>query len=175
MISLAGGSRPLPGPAAAVPGGEDGFGRRTRQRRAVLRCLASHPGFVTAQALHARLRSGGEQVGLTTVYRALRALTTAGLLDTAHDPAEGQLFRIRPGHGQHGHQHYLICRTCRRSVTITSAAIERWAAAAGRRHGFTDVQHVIELTGVCGACQSHAEGVCEERIDEGTGPAGRGL
>jgi Fur family transcriptional regulator, ferric uptake regulator len=81
-------------------------------------------------------------------------VAAAGLADTARDPAAGQLFRFRPG--QRGHQHYLICRRCRRSVTVTSAAVERWASALGRDHGFTDIQHVIEFTGLCGTCQIHA-------------------
>ena len=144
--------RPPPRKAAVRPDGVAGFARQTRQRQAVLRCLASHPGFVTAQALHTELLAAGERVGLATVYRTLHALTTAGLADTARDPADGRLFRTRPGRGWRSHQHYLICRICRRSVTVTSPAVERWASALGRRHGFTDVRHVIEVTGVCAAC-----------------------
>ena len=145
-------ARPGPGALASrtrARGGY-GFGRQTRQRRAVLRCLAAGPGFVTAQDLHARLLAGGDRIGLATVYRTLHALTGAGVLDTARDPAGGQLFRLRP---VRSHQHYLICRDCRRSVTVTSAAVERWASALGRRHGFTEVRHVIELTGVCSTCR----------------------
>jgi Fur family ferric uptake transcriptional regulator len=128
-----------------------GFGRQTRQRRAVLRGLAADPGFVTAQVLHARLLAAGDRIGLATVYRTLHALAGAGLLDSARDPGGGQLFRLRPAGS---HQHYLICRNCRRSIIVTSAAVERWASAAGRRHGFTEVQHVIELTGVCATCRT---------------------
>jgi Fur family transcriptional regulator, ferric uptake regulator len=136
--------------STSPPGEGAGFARQTRQRRAVLGCLARQAGFVTAQDLHARLHAAGERIGLATVYRTLRALATAGLADTARDPADGQLFRIRPR--RRGHQHYLICRHCRRSITVTSPAVERWAAALGRRHGFTGVQHVIEVTGVCATC-----------------------
>jgi Fur family ferric uptake transcriptional regulator len=144
-----------PEPAAKTRGTRtrpgSGFCRQTRQRRAVLRCLAADPGFVTAQALHARLLAAGERIGLTTVYRTLHALAGAGLLDSAPDPARGQLFRLRPARG---HQHYLICRDCRRSIIVTSAAVEGWASAVGRSHGFTQVQHVIELTGVCATCRT---------------------
>jgi Fur family transcriptional regulator, ferric uptake regulator len=148
------GGRPPPEETAHLPGGVAGFARQTRQRRAVLRCLASHPGFVTAQVLHTELRATGERIGLATVYRTLHALTGAGLADTARDPADGQLFRIRPGRGQRSHQHYLICRHCRRSVTVTSPAVEQWVSALGRQHGFTDVRHVIEVTGICATCGS---------------------
>ena len=144
-----------PDPAARTRGNAtrdgSGFGRQTRQRRAVLRCLAADPGLMTAQVLHARLLAVGDRIGLTTVYRTLHALAGAGLLDTARGPAGGQLFRLRLARG---HQHYLICRDCQRSVAMTSAAVERWASAANRRHGFTEVQHVIELTGVCAACRT---------------------
>ena len=152
MITSREGGRPPPHNTAATPDGTAGFARQTRQRRAVLRRLAGHPGFVTAQALHAELLAAGERVGLATVYRTLHALTAAGLADTARDPADGQLFRIRPGRGWPSHQHYLICRICRRSVTVTSPAVEQWASELGRRHGFTGVRHVIEVTGVCAAC-----------------------
>ena len=152
MITGRNGGRPPPQDTTDQAGGTPGFARQTRQRRAVLRRLASHPGFITAQALHTEMLAAGERVGLATVYRTLHALTAAGLADTARDPADGQLFRIRPGRGWPSHQHYLICRICRRSVTVTSPAVERWASVLGRRHGFTDVRHVIEVTGVCGAC-----------------------
>jgi Fe2+ or Zn2+ uptake regulation protein len=50
-----------------------GSGRQTRQRRAVLRCLAAHPGFVTAQTLRTRLLAEEEKIGLASVHRTLRA------------------------------------------------------------------------------------------------------
>jgi Fur family transcriptional regulator, ferric uptake regulator len=154
VITGVGSGSPPPGQAAAAAAGSAGFARQTRQRRAVLGCLASDLGFVTAQDLRARLLAAGERVGLATVYRTLHAMAAAGLADTARDPAAGQLFRFRPG--PHGHQHYLICRRCRRSVTVTPAAVEHWASALGRDHGFTEIQHVIEFTGLCGTCRGHA-------------------
>jgi Fur family ferric uptake transcriptional regulator len=144
-------SRPASAARTAGDRGAYGFSRQTRQRRAVLRGLAAHPGFITAQTLHARLLASGERIGLVTVYRTLHTLAGAGLLDTARDPSEGQLFRIRP---THSHQHYLICRDCRCSIPVTSASVEDWVSALGQRHSFTDVQHVIELTGICAACRS---------------------
>ena len=47
----------------------------TRQQQAVLNCIAACPGgCATAMALADRLRSGGQSVGLTTVYRQLERL-----------------------------------------------------------------------------------------------------
>jgi Fur family ferric uptake transcriptional regulator len=141
-----------------------GFSKGTRQREAILRSLTEHAGFVSAQTLHIRLRTSGERIGLTTVYRTLHALAEAGLVDVvrgAPPPASsGQLFRARPGDG---HQHYLVCRSCGHSVTITSSAVERWATGIGRDHDFTDVHHVIELTGQCADCRSDGRRVAAGR------------
>jgi Fur family ferric uptake transcriptional regulator len=126
------------------------FSKRTRQREAVLSSLADHPGFVSAQTLHARLRQAGIRIGLTTVYRTLHALSEAGLLDVIRQTrTPGHLFAARP---TTEHQHYLVCRRCRRSVTITSRAVEQWATQLGHQHHFTDVDHIIELSGICHHC-----------------------
>jgi Fur family ferric uptake transcriptional regulator len=129
-----------------------GFDKHTRQREAVLRSLHDHAGFISAQALYTRLRASGERIGLSTVYRVLHTLAEAGLADTlrASPSASGQLFRARP---TAGHQHYLICRRCDHSVTISSTTIERWVTNVGLKHDFTDVHHVVELSGVCADCR----------------------
>ncbi|MDF3288816.1 transcriptional repressor [Streptomyces silvisoli] len=51
------------------------IGRPTPQRAVVLADLVAAGDFVSAQALHKRLLSGGSPVGLSTVYRTLTALT----------------------------------------------------------------------------------------------------
>jgi Fur family ferric uptake transcriptional regulator len=130
------------------------FDKQTRQREAVLRSLRDHPDFISAQALYARLRISGERIGLSTVYRVLHALADVGRVDVlrASSATPGQLFRLRAGDG---HQHYLICRRCGDSVTIRSTVIEQWIAEVGGDHDFTDVDHVIELSGVCADCHSN--------------------
>ena len=59
--------------------------RSTRQRRAVLETLGRCREFISAQELHTRLAGTGSTVGLTTVYRTLRELDRAGLVDVVRD------------------------------------------------------------------------------------------
>jgi Fur family transcriptional regulator, ferric uptake regulator len=125
------------------------FAHLTWQRRVILQALAEASEFVGAQDLHARLRLAGQRIGLNTIYRALNALVGADQVDVVHDPTAGQLFRLRPGWQ---HEHYLRCRSCGYSVTVTSDLVEHWADAVADEHGFTNVHHVIELTGQCGHC-----------------------
>jgi Fur family transcriptional regulator, ferric uptake regulator len=124
--------------------------RNTRQRRAVLAALAEDPDFTSAQALHQRLCERGERIGLTTVYRTLHALASAGLVDTVREGTGRQRFRARP---TPEHQHYLVCRRCGNNQPVTSTAVERWARAVARDLDFAEVEHVIELSGICANCQ----------------------
>jgi Fur family transcriptional regulator, ferric uptake regulator len=137
--------------AADTAHGNASTGRNTRQRRALLNALAEHPDFTSAQALHQRLCDKGETIGLTTVYRTLHALTEAGLVDAVRDEAGRRHFRARP---TTEHQHYLRCRSCGFNVPIASRALERWAKTTAADLGFAQVEHTVELTGLCSQCQA---------------------
>lgn len=125
--------------------------RRTRQRTAVLDMLARCPDFVSAQELHALMAASGSTVGLTTVYRTLRELERAGLVDVVRDECGERLYLQRP---TDEHSHYLICRCCGRSQAVDADVVERWADRLGRTTGFAALQHTLELSGVCGRCQA---------------------
>ena len=123
--------------------------RDTRQRSAVTAALGASAEFVSAQELHARLRQGGDPVGLATVYRTLQQLVEDGEVDVLRT-GEGEAVyrRCRSGH----HHHHLVCRSCRRTVEIDSVAVERWAHRIAEENGFADIDHVVELSGTCAEC-----------------------
>ncbi|MFF7448133.1 MULTISPECIES: transcriptional repressor [unclassified Streptomyces] len=127
--------------------------RNTRQRRAVLEVLGRCPEFVSAQELHTRLTEAGGTVGLTTVYRTLRELDRAGLVDVVRDEGGERLYLRRPSDE---HRHYLICRRCGRSRAVDAEAVERWAAALAESTGYAQLDHTLELSGICGPCRSEA-------------------
>ncbi len=123
--------------------------RGTRQAEALGVALASMPGFSSAQQIHAELRSQGEQVGLTTVYRHLQVLTEDGTVDTIRDASGETLYRRCRSDAHH---HHLTCRRCGASVEVEGRAVERWAEQVAAEAGFTDVGHTVELFGLCPDC-----------------------
>ncbi|MEU6849686.1 transcriptional repressor [Actinacidiphila alni] len=144
------GDDPLTGTAAPEsPGDVPLPGRRTPQRRTLLRALIDADGFVSAQSLHADVVRAGPAVGLSTVYRTLAALTEAGLADTVREPNGERLFRYRPS--RH-HQHYLLCRCCGTSSPVDAADVESWVRTVTAASGYTEVEHTVELTGICAPC-----------------------
>lgn len=124
-------------------------GRRpTRQRAAVTETLSEIDDFTSAQSLHERLRTKGASVGLATVYRTLQTMASDGEVDVLRtDEGEAVYRRCSTGH-----HHHLVCRGCGRTVEVEGPAVERWAARVAQDHGFTDVEHTVELFGRCAEC-----------------------
>ena len=122
----------------------------TRQRTAVASALARTDGFTSAQALHEVLRQGGDSVGLTTVYRHLQALADTGEVDVLRTADGESVYRRCAGVEHH---HHLVCRTCGATVEVTGPAVEAWADAVAREHGYSDVSHTLEVFGTCAACR----------------------
>ena len=123
--------------------------RMTRQKRAVASLLAETDEFSSAQDLHARLRDQGERVGLATVYSQLRSLAAVGQVDSLRSESGEILYRRC---GLTSHHHHLVCRRCGQAVEIDAPDVEEWARRLGRRYRFRDLDHVLEITGICDRC-----------------------
>ncbi|ABK72894.1 Fur family transcriptional regulator [Mycolicibacterium smegmatis] len=128
--------------------------RSTRQRAAIADLLNETEGFRSAQELHDELRRRGEGIGLTTVYRTLQAMATAGVVDTLRTDTGESVYRRCSEH----HHHHLVCRSCGSTVEVSGGDVETWAAQVARDHGFSDVSHTIEIFGVCGDCVERPAG-----------------
>ena len=127
--------------------------RRTRQRATIAEVMAEIEEFRTAQDIHDLLRHQGHSVGLATVYRNLQAMAEAGEVDVVRLP-DGQASYRACGEATHRHHHHLICRTCGRTVELEFDGVEEVIAGLSARHGFTDVDHSIELHGLCAECSA---------------------
>lgn len=139
------------GPTAEVGRRSAGGGvRATRQRGAIIALLDTLDGFRSAQELHDELRHSGANIGLTTVYRTLQSLAAADLVDMVRtDTGESVYRRCAAPH----HHHHLVCRTCGSAVEVSGREVEAWAAEVAADHGFSDVNHTIELFGTCADCR----------------------
>jgi Fur family transcriptional regulator, ferric uptake regulator len=124
--------------------------RSTRQRAAVRAVFADLEGFLSAQAVHARLRSAGDGVGLSTVYRAVPSLADDGELDALRTDSGETLYR----RCSRQHHHHLVCRGCGLTVEVAGPAVEQWADRVADQHGFADVSHTLEIFGTCADCRA---------------------
>lgn len=123
--------------------------RSTQQREAVARALEGAGGFRSAQDLFDALRSDGAKISLTTVYRTLQYLADEGSVDVLRSKDGEAIYRRC---ASSGHHHHLVCRECGAAVEIESTEVEDWAERVAKRHGFTSVDHLAEIYGVCQKC-----------------------
>lgn len=128
--------------------------RNTSQRAAILAALTGTDEFVSAQDLHGLLRGQGSGIGLATVYRALQEMAGAGDLDTVRRDSGEVLYRqCADTH----HHHHLVCRQCGRTEEVESPGVERWATTVATEHGFVEINHELELFGICPVCAAARE------------------
>ncbi|ROO83693.1 Fur family zinc uptake regulator [Actinocorallia herbida] len=121
----------------------------TARRDAVRRALAGGEGFRSAQDIYAVLRAEGSKIGLTTVYRALQALSESGEVDVLRTADGEAVYRAC---SSVEHHHHLVCRSCGRTIEVAGPAVEKWADALAAEHGFTEMTHTIEIFGTCPDC-----------------------
>ena len=124
--------------------------RMTKQRQAVLDELTRVSDFRSAQQIFEDLHSQGQRVGLATVYRSLQGLAEDGRVDTLRS-TEGEVL-YRSCASDH-HHHHLVCRKCGFTEEIEQSQIESWVSAVAADHGFSDVEHSLELFGLCASCR----------------------
>ena len=124
--------------------------RMTKQRQAVLDELTRVSDFRSAQQIFEDLHSQGQRVGLATVYRSLQGLAEDGRVDTLRS-TEGEVL-YRSCASDH-HHHHLVCRECGFTEEIEQSQIESWVSAVAADHGFSDVEHSLELFGLCASCR----------------------
>jgi Fur family ferric uptake transcriptional regulator len=121
--------------------------RPTKQRLAVLNAIAASRTTVTAQDLHAQLRSRGAGIGLATIYRTLSALAEAGVLDTFVQAGE-QSFRLCRA----DHHHHLVCVQCGTVEEVEGGEVEEWVKRTARSRRFRVSSHRADIYGHCPRC-----------------------
>lgn len=123
-------------------------GRPTRQRRAIAAVMETFDDFRSAQEIHALLSEQGEQVGLSTVYRALQALADSGEIDSLRTESGESIYR----RCSTTHHHHLVCRSCGATVEVEGPAVEKWTRSVAAAHGYSQVSHTLEIFGTCNSC-----------------------
>lgn len=137
-------------PAIGPSHWRDAGGRHTGQRDRVVEALEHVNRPASAQELFVSLRGqSGQRVSLATVYRTLKSLSEAGLVDTIRLQNNELAYMIC----KRGHHHHLTCRDCGKVVEVRDCRLDEWADSVAGEHGFAAVEHQAELVGVCSHCR----------------------
>ncbi len=125
--------------------------RLTKGAKKVLEILGRSHELTSAQDIHSRLRTDDARApGLTTVYRSLEALVGQGLVQSVDlGDGERRYEVVKPGE----HHHHLFCDKCGSSVHLDQCLVHDLEDAIKAKYGFSTRAHVLEIFGLCSACQ----------------------
>ncbi len=123
--------------------------RLTAARRVILDTLAAGGGHVTADELTDLVRRRSTTIGRMTVYRTLELLCDLGLLRPVYQGSGAAHYVLL----HDGHHHHMICSACGQVIEFDECALGELPAHIAGRHGFRVEGHLLELYGVCAACE----------------------
>ncbi|HDD24287.1 MAG TPA: transcriptional repressor [Chloroflexi bacterium] len=125
--------------------------RITTPRRTVMGILQNAITPMTPQEILAQARATHTRLGLVTVYRALQLFESLGLVYRVHrsDGCRGYILTSTE------HSHYVICYRCGRAIEfIGQDDLEALIARVEQQTCFRIEGHLLQLFGVCPACQA---------------------
>ncbi len=118
--------------------------RMTGQRRVIARVLSQSEDHPDVEELYRRATKVDSNISIATVYRTVRLLEEAGILER-HDFRDG---RSRYEQATERHHDHLINLETGEVIEFRSEEIEKLQAEIARRYGFKLVDHRLELYGV---------------------------
>jgi Fur family ferric uptake transcriptional regulator len=125
--------------------------KSTKQRDIILNCFLSTEQHMSTEELYLKLKEKSTGIGFATVYRTLKLFSESGIAREIQF-GDGQT-RYEHLHAGEHHDH-LVCTRCGAIVEFENETIEKLQAEVASQHGFTIVNHKLELYGLCAKCKS---------------------
>ena len=130
------------------------IGSKSSQRRDAIieafKSCASGGRHVTVDELFEEAKRADPKIGYTTVWRTLKLLAGAGLANP--QKFNDGFTRYEYTKKEHHHDH-MICTKCWRVEEFLNPAVEKLQNQVAKSHGFTMVNHKMELYGYCKRCK----------------------
>ncbi|GAB7022595.1 Fur family transcriptional regulator [Salidesulfovibrio brasiliensis] len=123
--------------------------KMTPQRRLILDTFIDEKQHLSPEELYDKVKKVDPSIGQATVYRTLKLLVEAGIVESL-DFADG-VSRYEVSWGEEHHDH-LICERCGKNIEILDDVIEKRQEAIAKEHGFTLSHHKMYLYGLCSKC-----------------------
>ncbi|XSG83152.1 MAG: Fur family transcriptional regulator [Methyloligella sp. ZOD6] len=117
--------------------------RMTDQRRVIARVLSEADDHPDVEEVHRRAHARDGRISLSTVYRTVRRLEEAGILER-HDFGDGRA-RYEPAH--HAHHDHLIDVKTGQVIEFHNEQIERLQERVAEELGYQLTGHRLELFG----------------------------
>ena len=125
--------------------------KKTSQRTLIMNVILSKGGHLSAEDVFSELKSSSDaSIGLATIYRTLKVLKEAGVIEE-HSFLEGKsMFELAFPDRHHDH---LVCLSCHKVIEFEDDEIEVKQEEIAKRNSFILTKHTMNLFGYCSSCQ----------------------
>lgn len=121
--------------------------KTTKKRMLILSILNNSNTPLTSEDI-LEVASKEVNINLSTVYRALNALTEKGILLKQLSNDGKTYYQIN----NREHKHQLVCSLCNKVVLVTCCPLKKIENDICEQTGFTITSHNLEFTGICPDC-----------------------
>ena len=122
----------------------------TRQRLQLAEMVFSTHEHFSAEDLLSWAKKRSKKVGKVTVYRTLKLMLEAGLVEKRNLGGNRAHYEHVIGHKHHDH---MVCNQCNRVIEFENRRIEREQEKEAEKYSFEIVNHTHTLFGYCSRCR----------------------
>jgi len=117
----------------------------TDQRWAIAKVILKSGGHLDAQEIVSIVKKSQPSIGAATVYRNIKVLCDAGLLELTHQTIDGRDVYELPDEDHHDH---ILCVDCGEVFEFNNSKIESLQVKVAKENSFklTDHRHVIHAS-----------------------------
>jgi len=121
--------------------------KNTRQRDDIARWFFGAKGHHNADEIYREVQRESPGIGFSTVYRTMKLLCEAALVQERHFGDSEALYENVSSHHDH-----CICTSCGKIIEFENLQIEALQESVAREFGFQLTSHKMELYGLCASC-----------------------
>lgn len=121
--------------------------RITRQRRLILDVIWESGGHLEAEEIYRLAKQRAPRLSLSTVYRTIKVLKEAEVLEELHLGEEHHHYEMKGG----GHPH-LICQNCGKVIEFEYPFDKRLMRDLSEEYAFEITGIHLDLMGYCADC-----------------------
>ncbi len=124
--------------------------KKSSQREIILSKFIQKKNHISAQDLYNIVQIDNKEIGIATVYRAMKFFCEAGIAKEI-DIGDGvKRYEINIDNKHHDH---LICIKCGAIIEIYNESLEKIQNEICKKYGFIPEQHVLYVYGICKNCR----------------------